>query len=212
VGAELHPGRRTEWTILLESHSLSGRAVLPHDVNFNGATLAANSTLLTRTTFPSFLQATVMARRRFASLANGGTVRGDLGLTFVALVFRLSGTLAPASHGSETRKDFVTQELPVPVVGVSVEEPVVGPLSLHAALDGGYLPTINSLRREGGEVRLQQSHVAASLTIACRIQARWDARLAYRVTHFAQRETSAEDGNELRLDSRGISLGLVGGF
>ena len=212
VGAELHPGRRTEWTILLESHSLSGRAVLPHEVNFNGATLAANSTLVTRTTFPSFLQATVMARRRFASLANGGTVRGDLGLTFVALVFRLSGTLAPASHGSETKEDFVTQELPVPVIGVSVEEPVVGPLTLRAVLDGGYLPTINSLRREGGEVTLQQSHVAASLRLAYRIHAHWDVRLAYRFTHFAQRETSAEDGNQIRVDSRGIALGFAGAF
>lgn len=133
-------------------------------------------------------------------------------MTFVALVFRLSATLSPASHGSETREDFVTQELPVPEAGVSLEESVVGPLTLRAALDGVYLPTINSLRREGGEVRLQQSHVAVSLTIACRIQARWDARLAYRVTHFAQREMSAEDGNEIRLDSRGISRGLVGGF
>lgn len=212
VGADLHPGRRTEWAILLESHSLSGRAVLPHSVNFNGATLAANSTLLTQTTFPSFLQVTVTARRRLASLPNGGSVRGDLGLTFVALVFRLSGTIAPASHGSETKEDFVTQELPVPVVGVSLEEPVAGPLRLRAGLDGGYLPTINSLRREGGEVTLQQTHLAASLAIAYRIRGRWDARLAYRITHFAQRETSAEDGNEIRLDSRGISLGLVGGF
>ena len=212
VRAELHPGRRTEWTILLESHSLSGTAALPHEVNFNGATLAANSTIFTRTTFPSFLQATVTVRRRFASLANGGTLRGDLGLTFVALTFRLSGTLAPASHGSETQEDFVTQELPVPEVGVSLEEPVAGPFTVCAALNGGYLPSINSLRREGGEVTLRQTHLAAALVIAYRIQTHWDARLAYRFTHFTQQETSAEDGNDIRIDSRGISLGLVGKF
>jgi len=62
------------------------------------------------------------------------------------------------------------------------------------------------------EVTLRQTHLAAALVIAYRIQTHWDARLAYRFTHFTQQETSAEDGNDIRIDSRGISLGLVGKF
>jgi hypothetical protein len=208
LDAELHPGRRTEWNILIESYSLRGRAVLSRDVNFNGATLAANSRLLTRTDFPSFLQGTVTVRRRLASLANGGMLRWDAGLTFVALEFRLSGTLAAASIGSETKEDFVSQELPIPVAGASLEQPVAGPLTLRAAIDGGYLPSISSLRREGGEVMLQQSHFAASLAMLYRVHMRWNVRLGYEFTGFAQHERSREDGNDIHVDSSALLLGL----
>ena len=197
--AEYHarPGRGIGLT--LASWALNGSTRLPADVLFNGTTLAGGSILTTRTDFPNFLRITLDGWWPLARLGRHGSVSWSVGLTAVLLNFRLKGTEAPTSVGHEPKEDFLTQELPVPIVGIRVRYPFSGRMAASAALSGGYLPWVNSLRSEGGVVRLTQSH--ADLDIGVEYAVTRSSRVVggFRFTDFTQREKSREDGNDINL-------------
>ena len=77
----------------------------------------------------------------------------------MALNFRLHGTVAQGSPGNETKEDFVTQELPVPLLGMRLHYPLTDRLSFFGELDGGYLPWVSSGRGGSSGVDLTQSHL-----------------------------------------------------
>lgn len=206
-GTLVHPiGTRTLLDIALEGWSLRGDVVPRSDVVFNGATLAADSVLHTRTGFGDFLQLTANVRRRLV-VRRRDVLSGSVGLTFVALNFVLQGTLAPGSALHETREDFVTQELPVPVLGLTWDHALTPRLTLAAHASGGWLPIVNSLRREGGEVTITQTHADLGLALRWRMARHSRLSLGWRFTHFAQREESGEDGNAIRLDRGAVTVG-----
>lgn len=203
VGRRL--GARTWADLAITSTTLDGRTTLPRDVTFNGATLERGTVLRTSVGFPQFMTLTGTVSRRVLTLGGGQLdVRG--GITFVALSFQLHGTLAPGSALHETSEDFVTQELPIPLAGVSIELPVAARLRVFADADGSYLPRVNSLRREGGEVTLRQS--GASLIAGLRGDVARTMRidLGYRASVLAQHEASREDGNDIVLRSSMVAL------
>ncbi|MBX6333158.1 MAG: hypothetical protein IRY91_15025 [Gemmatimonadaceae bacterium] len=207
-----HPARGSGFELSLASYTLNGTTRLTRDVLFNGTTLAAGSTLATRTDFPNFLRIDVAWRKDFFAIGRGGTVSGTLGLTAMLLTFKLRGTIAPTSVGRETKEDFVTQELPVPIIGVRVRYPLAERFVLRARISGGYLPWINSLRNEGGVVRLTQSHLDVDLGGAYAIARSWQVVGGYRRTELMQREKSREDGNDIRLGANLVRLGVVRRF
>lgn len=149
---------------VLQSYALDGTTTLSGDVLFNGATLAGGTTLETRTHFPSFLRATLTGERELAAVGRG-RFSASAGLTFVSLMFELQGTLAPTTASQETHEDFVTQELPVPVLGLALAHPLTGRLDARASALVGYLPWVNSLRHEGGVVSLRQRHLEVALDL-----------------------------------------------
>lgn len=209
IGGAYHLSDRTTFRLTVASNALDGRVTLPNDVTFNGATLAGGSTLVTRTHFPNFLRMTLTGERRLASIGGRGTLSGSAGLTFVFLTFELQGTLAPTSAGRETKEDFVTQELPVPLVGLRLEYPLARRVSVVAAVDGGLLPWVNSLRSEGGTVQLKQSHLDLALELAYALTRSLQLDVGYSGTHFAQFERSHEDGNDIRLGEDAVRAGVV---
>jgi hypothetical protein len=196
----------------ISSWTLRGAMTLPGNVTFNGTTLAAGHTLTTRTGFPDFVRIDLEGWRRLSTLGGRASLAGSLGLTAVLLTFRMSGTETPNSVGHETKEDFVTQELPVPIVGIRLRYPVGSRVALSASFSGGYLPWVNSLRREGGEVRITQGHidmdVGADVTIAPTLH----VLSGLRVSDFTQREKSREDGNDIHLSSTLLVVGVVHGF
>src|SRR5262249_40922388 len=137
-------GRRGALRFVVQSYALDGTTTVPGDVQFNGATLAGGTSLETRTHFPSFVRATLTGERELAAV-DGGRVLASVGITFVSLMFKLQGTLAPTTAGRETHEDFVTQELPVPVVGLALAHPLSRGLDAGASALLGYLPWVNSL-------------------------------------------------------------------
>jgi len=203
VGRRL--GARTWADLTITSTTLDGRTTLPRDVTFNGATLERGTTLRTAVGFPRFMTVTSTVSRRVLALG-GGQLDVCGGITFTGLSFLLHGTLAPGSALHETSEDFVTQELPIPLAGMSIELPVAGRLRVFADGDGSYLPRVNSLRREGGEVTLRQS--GASLIAGLRSDVARTMRidLGYRASVLAQHEASREDGNDIVLRSSGVAL------
>jgi hypothetical protein len=209
LALDVAPGARSGWRFVLDDWMLTGDARLARAVDFNGATLAAGSPLATRTSGLSFLQLTAEWRRRLAQSPRGGTLSALAGLTFVSLEFQLRGTLAPGSGRRETKEDFVTQELPVPIAGLMATCPLGSRLALRAAADIGGVPWVNSLRREGGEVRLRQLHADLDVgvrTVLTRHLA-LDAGLALRA--FVQHELSGEDDNVIHVRTLAVRAGFA---
>lgn len=198
--------------LVLQNYSLTGSTVLPQDVDFNGATFSAGTRLRTVTHFPDFLRATLFYQRTLSQFANGGSLSGRAGFTFEGLTFKLDGMLTPDSIGHEMKEDFVTQELPIPMLGVQLDEPLNGRLAFVASLDGAWLPRVNSLRTEGGEVRLEQTNMDATLGLDYALTRRLDLTGDYRFGYFKQDERSREDGNRILLKSNSAELGLSYAF
>lgn len=199
---------RAAWRLSIESLALDGAVTLPRDVLFNGATLQGGTRLTTATHFPSFVRATAAWERRLARPA-GGRLDATLGLTFDFLTFELHGTLAPGSNTRETREDFLTQELPVPLVGLRLERPLGGRVSLRVEADGGWLPRVNSLRREGGTVTLEQRQGDLGADIVVAVGRRTSLTGGGRLRWYEQDEQSREDGNRISLRSAALRAGAA---
>jgi hypothetical protein len=209
---EYRPRPDDGFGITISSWALRGVTILPAEVIFNGTTLASGSTLETHTDFPDFIRVDIEGWRRIARPGGRGSLAGSLGLTAVLLTYRMRGTEAPNSVGQETKEDFVTQELPVPIVGLRLRYPVGSRLALSAALSGGYLPWVNSLRREGGEVRMTQGHADLDVGTESEVGHATHLVAALRFSDFTQREKSREDGNDIHLRSTLLVLGIARGF
>jgi hypothetical protein len=208
LGIDRRLGARTWLDVTVAGTSLEGTVTLDHDIMFNGATLERGTTLRTAVGLPRFVGVTAVLDRRLFAIGLGSvSVRG--GLTFEALTFVLRGTLAPSSAMHETREDFVTQELPAPVAGVSAQVPVARHLWLVAELDASYLPRVNSLRREGGEVTLQQNSAGLTAGLRYDVGRAASVAVAYHAMSFAQRENSTEDGNDIVLRASAIAIRLT---
>ncbi len=205
------PSPAARYALTLTAFALHGATPPPGPVYFNGTTLAGDSALATSTQFSDFVAIELTGSWRVARVGNGD-LSARAGLSFVALTFVLRGTLAAGSATRETQEDFVTQELPVPVIGVEYRLPLLPRLRLDAALGGGYLPWVNSLRSEGGVVTITQSEGELSLGARYDLSARLALSGVLRYSALTQREQSTEDGNEIAIRATTLSVALTARF
>jgi hypothetical protein len=211
VSTRFRPGEHTFLRFAVESYAMEGTTVLPRAVLFNGTTLASGRALTTRMRFPSFVR--LLAVLEHDTWRWGDTrVMLGAGLTFVALTVRMQGTYAATTVRREAKEDFVTQELPIPLVEVGFARPLVRLLSADATAAAGYLPRVNSLRHEGGTVWLSQSHIDLDLRLVYALRPAWHVDVGYRYSSFAQKEESAEDGNQVEMSLSGVRLGIARSF
>lgn len=197
--SELHFGFSTS--------RLDGHTLIDAPVYYNGTTIAPGR-LDTVTRFQDFIAFDASYWHRLVDFGNGGRLWGSVGATYVMLNFRLDGSIAADSIGHELKEDFYVQELPVPTVGLHLRYPLTDALKLTADVTLGRLPWVNSLRTEGGQVRLAQTDEEEALGLEYRFAPRWRA-LAYVVHRYhGQDERSREDGNVIHLSSNGIGLGV----
>jgi hypothetical protein len=206
LGLAYHLTARDSFRLRGDAIFLYGTQRTEEEVVFNGATFAAGSDLQSR---PEFFRVTALYERRLLDFANGGALAGDIGATYVLLTYKINGTLASNSVGHETKEDFLTQELPIPMLGVSYEQPLGERVRLVSSLLGGWLPEVDSLRSEGGTVKLQQSHVDFDLGFDYAFNEALSGGAGYRVSYFAQHETSHEDGNDFQLTQNLLTFHLI---
>lgn len=197
--------------LALSSTTLDGTATLGQTAYFNGTTLAPGP-ISSDTHFPDYLRLQADYRYRVTGFGHGGRLWLSAGLAFVSLNFRIAATVAPGSIGHETKEDFNTQELPIPVFGIHLSYPLGAALSLYAGFQGGHLPWTNSLRREGGMVQLTQTNEDAVFGLRYRFARTWSARLYLYDYRYQQNERSAEDGNYVQINQHGIGLAIARGF
>src|SRR5207244_2182700 len=119
---------------------------------------------------------------------------GSAGLTYVSLNPMLTG------HGKSNSEDFYRQELPVPILGLRWDYPLRQRLLLRASLAGGALPRVDSLRKEGGTMYLQQSHADAGVGLAYLLGRNGQVELGYHFTYFLPVRGQSRGQKPLRAD------------
>ncbi len=133
----------------------------------------------------------------------GGFLTGSAGLTYVHLDPKLTW------RGHTSHEDFSRQELPVPIVGLRFDIPMGPRFAARATVGGGGLPRVDSGRKEGGTVYLQQIHADAGLSVLYAISRALQLDVGYHVTYFFQREKSHAEDNAFELYDNGVHAGLT---
>jgi len=178
---------------------LEGSTRLDGNVFFNNTEMLAGTHLDTSASFPDFWRATLTYERSLLPSAEPTRLTGIVGLTWVDLVFRLDGTVAPDSPGNESKERFNRQELPVPLLGLRLEHAFTHRLGLTVSASGGYLPWVDSLRKEGGTVDLTQAHADLSLGLRYALLPSLTLEAGPRYSYFMQHEKSHQDDNFIQI-------------
>jgi opacity protein-like surface antigen len=173
---------------------LDGSANISHPIVYNGQTSPAGRVHANA----DFWRATVAYERDLLTFGGRGRLIGSAGLTYVYF--------NPTVNGNN--EDFYLQELPVPVLGGRIEYPLGDRLNLTVSVAGGLLPRVDSLRKEGGTVYLQQSHADLGLGISYALTPAVELSARYQFTYFTQHELSHEDNNAVELLDSGLRVGL----
>ena len=173
---------------------LNGSSTPRVSVVYNGQEFAPGQ-LRTNADFSRF---SLAYERTLLSRPVGERLIGSAGLTYVNLNPTLTG------HGKSNSEDFYRQELPVPILGLRRDYPLGQRLLLQASLAGGGLPRVDSLRKEGGTMYLQQSHADAGVGLAHLLGRNAKVELGYHFTYFFQYEISHEDKNLFELIDNGL--------
>jgi len=125
---------------------------------------------------------------------------GSIGLAYVYFNPTLTG------HGHSNSEDFYLQELPVPIAGLRWSHGLGEHWLLRFGLSGGGLPEVNSGRKEGGTVFLQQAHADADAGVAYRWRGGAELEIGYHFAYFFQHEKSQEDINDFKLIDNGVRM------
>jgi hypothetical protein len=189
---------------------LRGSSTQDRAVVFNGQEFTAGSL----DTNADFYRVSLAYERTLFSRPSGEQLIGSVGLTYVNLNPTLTGGSPPAAasgpsgeaHGPSNSEDFYRQELPVPILGLRWDHPVGQHWLLWASVSGGGLPRVDSLRKEGGTVYLQQSDADAGIGLAYVIGPHGQLEAGYHFTYFFQHETSHEDNNLFELIDNGAQV------
>jgi hypothetical protein len=121
-----------------------------------------------------------------------------------------TGAFAADSPGHELKEDFYVQELPVPTLGLHL--PLVAPWGQLGDFSVGRLSRVNSLRTEGGEVKLAQTNVGARIGVSDAFAPHCSLDRDALHNALVQSERSREDGNFVRLHSPGTGLRVEHGM
>jgi hypothetical protein len=130
---------------------------------------------------------------------------GSLGLAYVYFNPTLTH---PRQNSGENSEDFYLQELPVPIAGLRWSHALGEHWLMRFGVSGGGLPRVDSLRKEGGTVHLQQSHADVDAGLVYRWRSGMELDLGYHFTYFFQHETSHEDDNQFELIDNGVRARL----
>ena len=195
----------------LSGMQITGSGTLTHTAYFNGTTLEPGP-ISADTHFLDDWRFTATYWYRIAGSSSGAGLWLSGGLTYVGLNFKIRAGIAPGSVGHETKEDFITQELPVPTLGVHLRYPLGRRVRLIADATGGRLPRVYSLRHEGGAVTIDQAQWRAQLGLSGRFSAGWRLRVYWFDRYYRQNEQSHEDGNRIKLRSHGFGIGVAHGF
>lgn len=206
VGAAVHLTERDTLRARFSYTFLYGSTTPPNDLAFNGALLQGGTQLRTR---PVFTRMTGLYEHDFIHQPDGALLAAGAGVTFVYLHFKLHGTLSPDTVGHETQEDFYAQELPVPLLSLRGEYPLTSQLRLLGTVEGGFLPKVDSLRTEGGTVKLAQGHADVFAGVRYAITPQLLADGGYHYTYFSQHETSGEDDNKILFLGNAFGFGLT---
>jgi len=124
------------------------------------------------------------------------------GLEYDYLNFSVRGVNASGAVEKQG-ENFWKQELPIPFAGLGARYAASERWSFGAYGSFGTYHNVNSLRKEGGTVRLTQTNFDSGLSASYQASPRLSLDAGYRFLSFAQEEQSHEDGNRIHLRTHG---------
>jgi hypothetical protein len=186
--------RATFLYYFLRGGSRLDRAVIFDGGEYNAGHVDANF---------DFWRASLAYERVLTSVLDRGRLIGSAGLTYAWLNAGLT------QAGKTKAEDFYLQEMPVPILGLRLEAPITDRLGIRAAVAGGLLPKVNSLRQEGGTVYTWQSHADASVAVTYALTNMLEVEAGYQFVYFHQHEKSHEDQNIFELIDNGLRARLT---
>ena len=187
---------------------LDGRTTLQHSIFYNGPEFTPGAL----STNADFYRLSLDYERTLLSRPSRARLIVSAGLTYVNFNPTLtgnnrSGAVAAEGSGRSNSEDFYRQELPVPILGLRWDHPLGPRLLLRTSVGGGLLPRIDSLRKEGGTIYLQQSHADAGAGLVYLLSPHAEINAGYHFTYFFQHEQSHEDNNRFELVDNGLQFG-----
>jgi hypothetical protein len=197
----------------LDFARISGETVFSKPVYFNGVELAAGQPVTSIANWDNYWQFTMLYRHRLLGGRRGASLAGEIGFTYVGLTYSLQGHPVGAANsaelsGSTTVEDFITQELPVPQVGLEFNYPLTGSWTVQASVLGGHLPRVYSLRNEGGKVYVTQTNQVFRWGLDYHWNSNLRTGIGWYDRYYMQYEQSAEDGNYIRMPEHGLYMDL----
>jgi hypothetical protein len=186
-----------------------GGTTVPRDIHYNGSTIAAGSSL---DSMPRWLVFEFNYERVLVSWGEQG--RGeldlDLGIRFDYLHWDFQNFhFTATSSGHEAAEDFDTQAMPIPMIGLSIRQPLVDHLDFTAFGRGFRANLWPTGRTEGGPVTWSETAIEAGAGLAWRIADSFEIYLGYRFLLLDIKEQSGEDGNFVTLRANGGLLGMT---
>jgi hypothetical protein len=103
-------------------------------------------------------------------------------------------------------EDFWKQEFPIPFVGIEARYKAAERWWFGMSSTYGGWNNVNTLRKEGGTVRLTQKDFDTRLLIGYQASPRLSFNAGYRFYSFDQEEQSNEDGNRIHIRTHGPLL------
>ena len=197
----------------LDFARISGETVFSRPVYFNGVELAAGQPVTSVANWDNYWQFTMLYRHRLFGGGGGASLAGEIGFTYVGLTYSLQGHPVGAANpaelsGSTTVEDFITQELPVPQLGLEFNYPLTGSWTVRASVLGGHLPRVYSLRNEGGKVYVTQTNQELRWGLDYHWSSNLHTGFGWYNRYYMQHEQSAQDGNYIRMPEHGLYLNV----
>ena len=159
-----------------------------------------------------FYQLGLAYERALFTWSSGDQLTGSVGIAYTHVDPTLTGNTPPTSatsgevHGRSNSEDFYRQALPVPVLGLRWDHPLDQHWLLRASVSGGGLPSVDSLRTEGGTVYFQQSQADVGIGLAYTFGPHTQVEAGYHFTYLFQYEHSHEDKNLFELIDNGAQV------
>ena len=139
--------------------------------------------------------------RRLIQTSIGADLQFLLGLNLTILSFATDGEVLQAGDMTER---FYQQVMPLPLLGLNSRFPLNSTAMLCAEIFGFTVNNLNSLRSEGGKVRISQDNLQTSLALKLLLKPGWYMRSGIRYDYLMINEQSHEDGNVFHQSSFGL--------
>ncbi len=150
-----------------------------------------------------FARSGVVFRHVLPDPVAGGFIAPMIGLEYPRMSVGIDQPLA-----NETTSEQYEQFVPYPIIGLVTSIPIDPTLTITGRAFGGWVPSMPTPFTEGGRLRMQIATVNLEVNITWRLTSwfRVQAGVGYQYWHGTL--TSGEDGNDLKLQSPIVQVGI----
>jgi hypothetical protein len=185
---------------------IGGHRVLHGSIDYNATALEPGTDVAENPASVTWMAIELQYERELFRFAEGnrGLLALDLGLRLDVIDWRFSSaTVVAGSVKKEPGEDFLTQTIPIPVIGLTARIPIAEDWDIVLAARGFRLNHVSSGRVEGGIVYISESFIDATAGLVVRLSPSVQFAFGARYLYVDFDGESREDGNLVGLFSGG---------